>query len=277
MTISVAIKTGSAVIFAADSKVTVSAPAGVDSKGAPLFVSQSYDNAFKIVHDTSQSAMSMFVGAANIGADSAMSFFSRLDLALNTTPEKQNSRISVFTNDVEAERQKYWGPFNLPREKWPGPITILAAPPSGALTPRVWRLDFSNRSPHAEILENPGVWLEGSYSQAFTLLYGIEGRTTQMIKEALRLTDEEIATAIDALAPIRPISQINFHTMPLQDAIDFAVLVARTQIDMERFLPGPAVCGGPIDVMTMEMAPSPKIRSFPGKEIHHPLGMRGRA
>ncbi|WNZ59924.1 hypothetical protein QEG98_28380 [Myxococcus sp. MxC21-1] len=271
MTISVAIKTGSAVVFASDSKVTVSAPTGLDPTGKPVFVSQSYDNAFKIVHDTSQSAMAMFIGAANIGAGSAMSYFSRLSLSLDTTPEKQNSRVTAFTQDVETDRHSYWSSSGLPREKWPGPITILAAPPTGALTPRVWRLDFTHQGTHQEILPIPGVWLEGSSRQAFNLLYGIDPPVIESIKNELEVDEAEWNGIFEKTLIARPVSQINFWTMPLQDAIDFAVLLARTQIEMERFLPGPAVCGGPIDVMVMEMAPTPMIRSFPGKTIRHPI------
>lgn len=71
------------------------------------------------------------------------------------------------------------------------------------------------------------------------------------------------------------IDQVNFETMPLQDAIDFAVFLAGVQIEMDRFLPGSPFCGGPIDVMVLRMVPTPEILTFPGKALHHPEN-RGR-
>jgi hypothetical protein len=63
---------------------------------------------------------------------------------------------------------------------------------------------------------------------------------------------------------------VNLETMPLQDAIDFAVFLADVQIEMDRFLPGSPACGGPIDVRVLRMVPTPEIIAFPGKALHHP-------
>jgi hypothetical protein len=67
-----------------------------------------------------------------------------------------------------------------------------------------------------------------------------------------------------------PIDQLNLQTMPLQDAIDLAVFLAEVQIEMDRFLPGSPVCGGPVDVMVLRMVPTPEILTFSGKALHHP-------
>ncbi len=47
MTIAIAIKTGAAVVFGADSKVTTRGLAGYDDKDEPIWREQTYDNAFK--------------------------------------------------------------------------------------------------------------------------------------------------------------------------------------------------------------------------------------
>ncbi|MGN6109652.1 MAG: hypothetical protein ACTHU0_31380 [Kofleriaceae bacterium] len=74
---------------------------------------------------------------------------------------------------------------------------------------------------------------------------------------------------------LRPIDKLNLWTMPLQDAIDLAVFLAHTQIEMDRFLPGLPACGGPIDVLVLRVVPDPEILSYPGKLLHHPH-QRGR-
>jgi hypothetical protein len=94
------------------------------------------------------------------------------------------------------------------------------------------------------------------------------------LKDTLPASQPVMDEAFSKFSPDSPINKINFWAMPIQDAIDLAVFLAQVQIQMERFLPGLPTCGGPIDVMVMEMTPEPKIRSFPGKQIHHPMGLK---
>jgi hypothetical protein len=76
MTIAIAIKTGSAVVFAADSKVTTSGLAGYKEDGAPNWVIQTYDNAYKIVHDGNGRLLAMVAGHVNVGASPATDLIS---------------------------------------------------------------------------------------------------------------------------------------------------------------------------------------------------------
>ena len=67
MTIEVAVKTGSAVVFAADSKVTTSAIGGYQENGDLLWAEQTYDNGVKLVHDRTARVMAMVAGHATWG------------------------------------------------------------------------------------------------------------------------------------------------------------------------------------------------------------------
>lgn len=69
---------------------------------------------------------------------------------------------------------------------------------------------------------------------------------------------------------LRPIDKLNLWAMPVQDAIDMAVFLATVQVEMDRFLPGTPACGGPIDVVVLQMAPRAGIVTYPGKRPHHP-------
>ncbi len=62
--------------------------------------------------------------------------------------------------------------------------------------------------------------------------------------------------------------------MPTQDAMDLAVFLCNVQVQMDRILPGEAACGGPIDLMVLQLAPEPAIVPFYGKVLHHPLATR---
>jgi hypothetical protein len=76
MTIAIAIRTASAVVFAADSKITTSGIAGYEEDGTPRWVEQTYDNATKVVHDRSRTLMAMAAGYSNIGQVTATDFIS---------------------------------------------------------------------------------------------------------------------------------------------------------------------------------------------------------
>lgn len=62
--------------------------------------------------------------------------------------------------------------------------------------------------------------------------------------------------------------------MPIQDAMDLAYFLADVQIEMDRFLPGAPVCGGPIDLMVLQGLPYRDIKAFPGKSLEHPKRTR---
>jgi len=50
---------------------------------------------------------------------------------------------------------------------------------------------------------------------------------------------------------IKPVSQIAWDAMPLQDAVDFSIYAIRTTIDTIRFQARPKNVGGPIDVLVL--------------------------
>jgi len=69
---------------------------------------------------------------------------------------------------------------------------------------------------------------------------------------------------------LRPLDKLSLWSIPIQDAIDLAVFLAKVQVEMDRFLPGQPACGGPIDVMILRTVPDRVILSFPGKTLRHP-------
>jgi hypothetical protein len=119
-------------------------------------------------------------------------------------------------------------------------------------------------------LKVPGIRLEGTYDAAFALLYGFELGVLSGIAAEVGIESDRLIRATHEVAVLRPIDKLNLSAMPTQDAIDLAVFLANVQEQMERFLPGSPACGGPIDVMVLQMAPEPGILSFPGKVLHHP-------
>lgn len=103
----------------------------------------------------------------------------------------------------------------------------------------------------------------------FTEICGLY-HVIEPILEKLGISYDEMLQVLGDSNNLQPVFKINFLAMPLQDAIDFAVYCAKVQVEMDRILPGTPACGGPIDIMTLEMSPNPTIQSYPGKVIHHP-------
>ena len=271
MTIAVAVRTESAVVFEADSKITTSGVVGYEEDGRPRWVEQTYDNATKVVHDRSQILMAMVAGHANIVLVTATDFVSTHSLELAGSVEEQDQQVANLVGAMVARKRDYWATTQVPSEKWPGPTVILAAPRPRENIPRVWRVRLDGPdSKVSEILTEPGIRLEGSYDEVYGLLFGYEPTVLQGICDELGVPAERLGEAITNLKVLRPFDKLNLWAMPIQDAIDIAVFLANVQVEMDRFLPGTPACGGPIDVMVLQMAPTPGILAYPGKVLHHP-------
>ena len=273
MTIAIALRTGSAVIFAADSKVTVPGAVGIDSNGQPQWVDQTYDNATKVVHDRSMTLMAMVAGYATIGQIAATDFISTksLDFGDSTDEGEQDESIKILVDEMFDRKRAYWQNTKVPPEDWPGPTVLLAAPLPKVNLPRVWKADLEGETPTvSRILAEPGIKLEGTYAEVFSLLYGYHFDVLGGFCTELNITKEARLEAFSKMKVLRPIDKLNLWAMPVQDAIDMAVFLATVQVEMDRFLPGTPACGGPIDVMVLQMAPRAGIVTYPGKRPHHP-------
>lgn len=271
MTIAIAIRAGSSVVFAADSKLTTVRIVGLEEDGSPRLVDQTYDNATKVVHDRSRSLMAMVAGHANIGQEAATDFVSRRQLQVTGSVGDQDRAIADIVAQMVDQKRAYWAGTRVPPERWPGPTLLLAASSPDGKTPRVWRVTLDGPDfGISEVLKSPGIRLEGSYDEVFSLLYGFDWNQLNRICEKLGVEGERLKETIEKLDVLAPIDKINFWSMPIQDAIEMAVFLANVQVEMDRFLPGTPACGGPIDVMVLHTAPEPGILSYPGKVLHHP-------
>lgn len=274
VTIAVSIRTSTEVVFAADSRLTTYGRAGYDTNGEPIIVPQTYESATKIVRDASGSAMVVVTGSATLGNVSFMDYVASSTIPSHPDPEKHEEAIRGFADGMGKLRTAYWS--DVPVEQWPDTVLLLAGALPSSHAPLVWRIAYRGESFTMGVVENR-VFLEGSYRNAFTLLYGYDFSLVQALGQELKVGDQPIGAevireAIGKLKVLKPIEQLNVNVMPLQDAMDFAFFLATTQVQMERFLPGEALCGGPIDFMVLKTAPIPEILWHPGKSLHHPGG-----
>ena len=275
MTIAVAVRTSSALIFAADSKVSLSVVGGLDPQGQPMWMEQTYDSATKVVHDRNRAFMAMVAGHANLGAVSATDFLSAREFPTAhhfSTVQDQEAALDQLIGDMVTQKAAYWSTTQVPPAEWPGPTILLAMLRQDSGLPRTWKLDVSgSTSAKEEILTQPWIYLEGSFRSVYSLLYGFEPTVISDVMTQLNVQPPAFEQALSQLRVLQPIGCIHLWGMPEQDAVDLAVFLATVQVQMDRFLPGTPACGGPIDVMVLRTAPRPGIEAFPGKALHHPL------
>jgi len=248
---------------------------GLEEDGKPRFVEQTFDNATKVVHDISETLMAMVAGAANIGNTQATDYISKTNLESMRYSTKQEEEVEKLARNMMEEKRQYWETTKVPPDQWPGPTVFVAAPSSDGRVPRAWRILLDGQHPRvSEVLDSPDIRLEGSYDETLGLLFGYEPKVVEGIAKELGIEEKRIWEAAKKMPVLRPIDKLNLSAMPLQDAIDLAVFLAKVQVQMDRFLPGPPACGGPIDVMVLRMAPRPSILVYPGKTLHHPDSQR---
>lgn len=271
MTVVVAVRTGSAAVLAADSKLSTQSFVGVNDDGTPRWMPQTFDHAVKIVKDHSSTAIAAFAGFSNIGEQNAVDYFARLHANLHLAAEARDPVVKDLAAAMVDERRRASEKYGFAFKEAPQTIALIAAPPVDRAAPRLWKIDLVGEEADVqEILNWPGVWVEGSAGITFALLHGLGGERLEAVRAKLSVEPAVFGEAIKDTHSSSSVAKINFLTMPVQDAMDFALFCARVQVDMERFLPGIPACGGPIDLMTLEMAPDPTIRAFPGKTLHHP-------
>jgi hypothetical protein len=270
VTIAVAVRTGSAVVFAADSKVSTRGIAGLDKDGTPIWVDQTYDNATKVAHDRASGLMVMVAGSANVGQIAATDFVRGWNAPFQATQEEQENQVRDLVATMVAEKRRFWEKQSVAPDTWPGPSIFMASSlKRGGL--RVWSVGLEGEaSSITEVLTDPGVRLDGSYVEVFSLLNGFDPHIMREVGRQLGADEARVLEALRNAPVLRPADQINFYAMPLQDAMDLAVFLASVQIQMDRFTPGTPACGGPIDLMVLQSVPDPRIDFYPGKTLHHP-------
>jgi hypothetical protein len=215
--------------------------------------------------------MAMIAGHANIGQITGTDFIAREALGFFTDQPAQDAAIATLVKKMVTAKREYWLERKVPEADWPGPTILLASHSADGINPRIWRIRLDGSGAETEeVLDSPFVRIEGSYNEVFSLLYGYAPEVLSGLVERLGLDKDGVSEVLRDPRFLFPVNKINFWTMPLQDAIDMAVFLANVQVLMDRFLPEPKACGGPIDVMVLKTVPQPEILVYPGKKVHHP-------
>jgi hypothetical protein len=277
MTIAISILTGSAVIFAADSRVTTQPD---DATGTGLeHAWQAYDTVTKLAHDQTGKLAVMVVGHARVGEAEATARVSTYSLPECSSDAKQLTAIRRFIEQLHRENARYWKMRgqNIHRQS---ATLILAAQRVSEPTPRLFYTDLSlNKAKLVQVTER--LCLYGSHDHVDALLLGYRADLLSHIANGANVMTAKLQTGtrslVDSKSRNLPKFRLAIEDMPTQDAIDLAVFLGEVQVSMDRFLPdirqgdNPPTkpCGGPIDVMVL-LPGSARAVSLPGKFLHHP-------
>ena len=189
MTIAVAVRTGSAVVFATDSKLTARGMTGINPDGTPNWVDQSYDHATKVVHDRSKRLMALVAGTVNVGRTTAIDLIASFSFRECANRDEEDDAIMELLDHMNAQKHAFWSQTGAPPDEWPGPTLVLATPSRAEAMPRVWSVSMSGAAyQHREVLMEPNLLLEGSYMEVFALLYGLHLDMVNAL--VLRMTPE---------------------------------------------------------------------------------------
>jgi hypothetical protein len=270
MTILAAVKTSTDLIIGADSKLTTSGFGGYDGEGKPIWLEQQYDYANKICSTTDNRWTVAIAGQAAIGEIQVKDIVESFRAANINNRQEQEADLTALIDTIQEQRIAEYDRVGLQEQYWPYTNLLLFGSDPEGRSVRAWNLNLQNREPsYAELLTHPGVWLAGDSSHALTLLYNHDFNTAEKVEVALGMQKGSLGRAFKETGT-PPGNKINFSAMPIQDALDFAAFLVKTQILMQRFLPGKATCGGAIDLAVVHGLPKSQVRYLPGKEIHYP-------
>ena len=138
MSIAVAIRTSTAVVFATDSKLTTSGLVGYNEDGSPNFLEQTYDTACKWAHDQSKTVMASIVGNPQIGLVSALDFILAADLKMPDGDVGRGVQVKHLISTISAMRAEHWQGLRVPEDQWPSTTLLLSAAFPKTTQPRTW-------------------------------------------------------------------------------------------------------------------------------------------
>ncbi|TCX49160.1 MULTISPECIES: hypothetical protein [unclassified Dehalobacter] len=268
MTIIAAIKTGTDLVLAADSKVTTKGFGGIVD-GQSIWLDQTYDYCTKIAFSLHNCFTAAVAGQASFGDIQTLDIIKEFDAVIPETREAQHNELMKLVNKINELRSLKYHEIGIPEQYLPVTYLILGGSDPEGRGVNAWHITFQSNTPTVmEILKTPTVFLAGAADNALTLLYNYSFGSVNEVAATLEMESKQMNEAFNNL--VSPINKINFSAMPIQDAMDMAAFLAKVQIQMDRFLPGIGSCGGPIDIAVVHGLPRNEVRWFPGKELHYP-------
>jgi hypothetical protein len=260
MSVVIVVKVSEGLVLAADSAATLSGrvmgPEGVIGEG----ILQTFYNAKKLLQIGSDLPIGVLTwGQAFIGPRTIESLVREWEYDTGrqslqsfgiTHPNGEynvaDCARELRTHLINAHQDEFG---NRPIEQQPSLGMVVAGYSQQGFFPEIWRFvvphddDIINQRPDIDKKPNFGASWFGITEPIVRLHFGRDEGAIQIISEKFDISKEEI---IQALGPLQ--YQVPFAQMPLQDAIDYAEYMINVVIGRFRFVAGPELCGGQIDI-----------------------------
>jgi hypothetical protein len=138
---------------------------------------------------------------------------------------------------------------NLPADQQPGLGLVVAGYSEQGFFPEIWRFvlphdkEVFNQRPDVNGKPDFGASWFGITEPLIRLHFGRDDGFIGIISEKYKISTDELNQLL------RPLQyQVPFAQMPLQDAIDYADYMINVAIGRFRFVIGPELCGGKVDI-----------------------------
>lgn len=152
--------------------------------------------------------------------------------------------LHIYLSQVYAEEYA-----NISEDQRPQVGIIVAGYSESAFFPEIWRFvlphdtEVQNQRPDKDGKPDFGASWFGVTEPIVRLHFGRDELVSRILSEKFKIPEEEIW---EALKPLQ--YPIAFPQMPLQDAIDYAIYMLNVAIGRFRFVLGPELCGGQLDI-----------------------------
>ncbi len=257
MSVVVVVKVSEGLVLAADSAASligkVDTPYGVQEG-----ILKTFYNAKKLIQIGNFPIGVLTWGQAYIGARTIESLIREWEHNFNwesievlklENQQKYNIKecAQSLKNFIELKYNEEF--INVPENQRPGVGMIVAGYSEGKFFPEIWRFtipfddEVINQRPDIDGKPNFGASWFGLTDAIIRLHFGRDDNIVKILVEKYKISEEEIR---DLLMPIE--YQVPFAQMPLQDAIDYANYLINVVIGRYRFVIGPELCGGEIDI-----------------------------
>lgn len=138
---------------------------------------------------------------------------------------------------------------NRPTEQRPALGVVIAGYSEGDFFPEIWRFvlpiddKVHNQRPNKDGKPDFGANWFGLVEPIVRLHWGRDDRAVAIISEKFDIPQQDVRKALEPLQ-----YRVPFAVMPLQDAIEYAQYTLDVAIGRYRFVIGPELCGGEIDI-----------------------------
>ncbi len=138
---------------------------------------------------------------------------------------------------------------DLPSDHRPSVGFIVSGYSEGRFFPEIWRFAIPldsrviNQRPDVDGKPDFGASWFGLTDAIVRLHWGRDDLVPKILSEKLGIPEQDVRSALEPLQ-----YQIPFAVMPLQDAIDYAHYMLSVALGRYRFVLGPELCGGQIEI-----------------------------